>query len=972
MLSGALLCLLSAGSCNYQPLEALALSTVASSYLCGRIQFTITSPTTVTPNWPDRPCSGNPPLAILSAPSMAWSQANNRTLTMPLRIINRGTIPVQLPIRMILPLGGKTVLLPTETPSSKMVPQNQDSTRTDGTTVWLVGGTGTLGAGDSTSVRTILFRIDAPVTKGQFAFTINGETANGVPAVAPDSEPAWFAIDSNRTASGVMKRVLDLRFLAGATPEQKQAAVDSVGGIVVGGYHLSNDPVGVYIIHMPTVTTDSGLLARRLVLRRQPGVEWAHFVGGGKPSGLRPNDGSGWQSKDWDFRRDSSKNENWAFEEVNLPLAWGCQTGMSSPGIALIESRLSPSGEFVVNARSYVASPTPLNTTQTSHREHGKWVASILTAQGNNSAGGAGVLWAAQVDPFALHRDTSTRTLRIDVAIDSLMRRGDSIILITAHPDRDTSIARDTSLARDWSEEVVFGMTVGGRTPPLLIATAGNDNRDVALTAYGRAAILLPNKIIIVGATEPRVGVQRNRWGGPGTGEHLNSGSNHGSLVDIYAPGKDVGVYDLDSARTIYITGTSFAAPLVTGIAGLLKAFDNRLTADAIRTFILQGATAGGLQVGNTGTGGVMYLANAYESLKLAARTTHAPLCGNRVWANGFTIYADRGGVSEELFTPSDLLSYVKAYHGGRRIDYVGFENGPGAIQQTWTGTLSQWVTASGPPPSALPSGAFLSSVNVSHDADSVATVQGGVVNNLRTFAIHIQTSTSDSTLGTFTRPVPAATGGLVCVQQDARFTTVNGSIVLDGWDCTREVWNGDQDGLGSVIAYSPMGDQLVLAIPHTRTSTSSSSPVAACPWATIHNGVATPQCSASITTHFQSLESEIVSVSIVTNPVVRSLTTVSSREVFDLTISEAGQEVGATIGVQDFTSTETPGPSYWVTSTSSGGFSSCGRRYWTFNAGSTALQSPVDISASEACEFYGGGTFSAARRRTDRPIAIP
>jgi hypothetical protein len=294
MLGGALLCLLSAGSCNYQPLESIALSTVGSSYYCGRIQFTITSPTTVSANWPDNPCGGDSPLALVRTLVFSWSEANGRTLTMPLRIINQGTLPLHLPIRMILAISGKTVMLPAETSSSTMVPQNQDSTRTDGTTVWLVGGTGTVAAGDSTSVRTILFRIDSPVTKGRLLFTINAETADLVPLVPPDSEPAWFANDSSYLDSGrgLLKSVLLVRFDPAASQAERQVAIDSVVGTVIGGVRFGASD-GFYEIAVPNAVTLSGLDSVLVKLRRQPRVLSVGYVGKFRSMGVRPNDGAG-------------------------------------------------------------------------------------------------------------------------------------------------------------------------------------------------------------------------------------------------------------------------------------------------------------------------------------------------------------------------------------------------------------------------------------------------------------------------------------------------------------------------------------------------------------------------------------------------------------------------------------------------------------------------------------------------------
>jgi subtilisin family serine protease len=71
----------------------------------------------------------------------------------------------------------------------------------------------------------------------------------------------------------------------------------------------------------------------------------------------------------------------------------------------------------------------------------------------------------------------------------------------------------------------------------------------------------------------------------------------------------------------------------VTGIAGLLLSFDPDLTPAQLKGLIVEGARKGGRSMPNDPT---KYLANAYESLKLAAqRNPRTPICGFPVSLNG-------------------------------------------------------------------------------------------------------------------------------------------------------------------------------------------------------------------------------------------------------------------------------------------------------------------------------------------------
>jgi subtilisin family serine protease len=103
------------------------------------------------------------------------------------------------------------------------------------------------------------------------------------------------------------------------------------------------------------------------------------------------------------------------------------------------------------------------------------------------------------------------------------------------------------------------------------------------------------------------------------------AGSDWGPLVDVVAPAEYVpglnGLGAIDSS----LVGTSFSAPLAAGVAGLLMAFDSRLTPDSIRTLIIEGAERGGRRVINAHND-TLYVLDAYEALRLAARATGEPL----------------------------------------------------------------------------------------------------------------------------------------------------------------------------------------------------------------------------------------------------------------------------------------------------------------------------------------------------------
>lgn len=253
-----------------RPEPALALPP-----LCGQVRFTLTSPATVIPDYTNSTCGANAlGLAVTKFGAMGWSDRGGRVLTIPVRIWNRGKMAIQLPVRLELPVNGKTVLVPADQPRSRLVPLNMDSTLANGRTLWLIGGSGTLAGGDSSIAVDLKFQIDAPVTMGQLRFVGAGEEIVAVPAVAPDSQPAWALDDSSYSEpgkSGFLKGVIKLIFKHGTSLGQRQSAVDAVGGVVIGGIHGA-DPEATYLIRVPDDGSGDRLRAAVAVLDRQPGV----------------------------------------------------------------------------------------------------------------------------------------------------------------------------------------------------------------------------------------------------------------------------------------------------------------------------------------------------------------------------------------------------------------------------------------------------------------------------------------------------------------------------------------------------------------------------------------------------------------------------------------------------------------------------------------------------------------------------
>jgi subtilisin family serine protease len=157
----------------------------------------------------------------------------------------------------------------------------------------------------------------------------------------------------------------------------------------------------------------------------------------------------------------------------------------------------------------------------------------------------------------------------------------------------------------------------------LLVHAAGNDAEDLTNESN------FPTRTFAAsGAAENWIEVGATSW--EAAPALVAPFSNYGSAaVDVFAPGVDIlstipdGLYEENS-------GTSMAAPVVSGIAALVMAYYPDLTAEQVKRVILESATPHaevrvtlpggereGVRFGDlSATGGIV---NAYEALRMAA-----------------------------------------------------------------------------------------------------------------------------------------------------------------------------------------------------------------------------------------------------------------------------------------------------------------------------------------------------------------
>jgi hypothetical protein len=204
---------------------------------------------------------------------------------------------------------------------------------------------------------------------------------------------------------------------------------------------------------------------------------------------------------------------------------------------------------------------------------HGTMVASTMIATMNNNRGFVGICPRCKLLPLRVktHYVRADGVVRTGItpralvdAINYAVSNGVRIIVITtALPGEyfDTAFVKSVINAALYKNLII-------------INGAGNENSDLSLkTDYPLTKI---RGIITVAGTDQN--------------DHKNIDTNYGNDVDIAAPAEDIVVSSFYSDEYKIESGTSFAAPLVAGVAGLMLSRNPSLNSYQVES-ILKGAT---------------------------------------------------------------------------------------------------------------------------------------------------------------------------------------------------------------------------------------------------------------------------------------------------------------------------------------------------------------------------------------------
>ncbi len=256
--------------------------------------------------------------------------------------------------------------------------------------------------------------------------------------------------------------------------------------------------------------------------------------------------------------------------QIGAPDAWSITTGDPDILVAVVDTDVDANQPDLVG--KVIEGENFSGDTKPDASGHGTAVAGLITAQPDNGRGIAGLGWATRVlSVRVLDADgkgfASEIAAGIRYAVDY---PGVRVINLSLQQDVESA----DQISAELSDSIEYARTKG----VLVVAAAGNQGRSTPGYPANFPGVL---SVAAVDHTDD-----------------LASFSNHGSWVDLAAPGVEVLSVAPGCECWSTPSGTSFAAPFVSAAAALVMAAEPSLTAEQVARRLKQSAAP----VAGTGT----------------------------------------------------------------------------------------------------------------------------------------------------------------------------------------------------------------------------------------------------------------------------------------------------------------------------------------------------------------------------------
>jgi len=306
---------------------------------------------------------------------------------------------------------------------------------------------------------------------------------------------------------------LIVRFEEGTTPEEAAAVLARVNGEV----EERIEELDARVVRVPSSRAESALAA----VEASPLVEYAEQDVAMNTFDTVPND-SLWP-------------EQWGPARLGAPAAWDLNQGRPRVVIAVLDTGVDAGHPDLQSATVPGYDVVGNDAEPGDDNGHGTAAAGVIAARTNNGQGQAGMCWACSIMPVK--------------------------VLDAGGAGSSSTVAAGIVWAADHGAHVI-SMSLGGTGTTQTLT-------DAVQYAAGRGAILVAaaGNAGTSDPTYPAAYPQVIGVAGTTTSDGLYSWSNHGSWVQVAAPGCNVA--PALGGGYVNFCGTSSAAPLVAGLAGL-------------------------------------------------------------------------------------------------------------------------------------------------------------------------------------------------------------------------------------------------------------------------------------------------------------------------------------------------------------------------------------------------------------------
>jgi subtilisin family serine protease len=344
-----------------------------------------------------------------------------------------------------------------------------------------------------------------------------------------------------------------VKFRNGTTHASSRGVLSSMGARTLHAIQ----PLDVDVVAVPSDRAAAALAG----LRRSSSVAYAELDGRLTPQDLLPNDPS--------FPRQFAiAGGAWGWSTTHTTRAWDTTRGSPSVIVAVLDTGLKTTGltDFDGQVVSGWNVLSGTSDTASAAGNHGTYVAGVVGLALGNGTGNAGYCPSCKVMP-------------IQVGTDSGANWSDLASGITWAADHGARVENMSWAGTSSSSTIASAVAYARSRGVVLTAAAGNTNCDC--TTFPSAT---PGVLGVAGTT---------------ASDAKDGDSNFGSWVKLAAPESNITGWPVLNGRPGYapVGGTSLAAPVVAGIAGLLFSANPSLSGAQVEQAIEASAIPVGFRV---------------------------------------------------------------------------------------------------------------------------------------------------------------------------------------------------------------------------------------------------------------------------------------------------------------------------------------------------------------------------------------